>query len=95
MPLTIKLGDVAKPPQATIELQIRKTLDGSLIISDHHKMDIVVQYFILISMEFSIFNSAVNVFIYALYSRKFRKAYTSVLRLKCKKLDSEDIQNDS
>jgi len=43
MPLTIKLGDVAKPPQATIELQIRKTLDGSLIISDHHKMDIVVQ----------------------------------------------------
>lgn len=43
MPLTIKLGDTTPPPQATIELQIRKTLDGSLIISDHHKMDIVVQ----------------------------------------------------
>ena len=43
MPLTIKLGDATKPPQATIELQIKKALDGGLIISDHQKMDIVVQ----------------------------------------------------
>ena len=42
MPLTIKLGDQARPPQATIELKITKSLDGSLIISDHQKMDIVV-----------------------------------------------------
>jgi len=43
MPLKIKLGDaVTPPPQATIELQVRKTLDGNLLITDHHKMDIII-----------------------------------------------------
>jgi hypothetical protein len=44
MPLKIKLGDAAKPlpPQATIKLQVKKTLDGNLLIADHHKMDIII-----------------------------------------------------
>jgi hypothetical protein len=42
MPLTIKLGDATKPPQATVELQVRQTLDGNLLISDHEKMDIII-----------------------------------------------------
>ena len=43
MPLTIKIGKPEpKPPQATVELQVRKTLDGNLLITDHLKMDIVI-----------------------------------------------------
>jgi hypothetical protein len=41
MPLKIKIGKEA-PPQATVELQVRKTLDGNLLITDHLKMDIVI-----------------------------------------------------
>ena len=41
MPLKIKINK-PKPPQATIELQIRKTLAGNLLITDHEKMNIVV-----------------------------------------------------
>ena len=41
MPLKIKLGS-PPPPQATITLQARKTLDGNILISDHHKMNIVI-----------------------------------------------------
>ena len=42
MPLKIKLGKAALPPQATVELQVRQTLDGNLLISDHEKMDIII-----------------------------------------------------
>jgi hypothetical protein len=43
MPLKIKIGTPAPPPpQATIALQARKTLAGNILISDHHKMDIVI-----------------------------------------------------
>jgi|TARA_R100001129_G_scaffold176012_1_gene149591 hypothetical protein len=41
MPLKIKINK-PKPPQATIELQVRKTLAGNLLITDHEKMNIVV-----------------------------------------------------
>ena len=39
MPLKIKFPE---PPQATIELKVRKTLAGNLLINDHEKMDIVI-----------------------------------------------------
>ena len=43
MPLTIRLGKKEPlPTQATIELQVRKTLDGNLLITDHLKMDIII-----------------------------------------------------
>jgi|9_EtaG_2_1085328.scaffolds.fasta_scaffold23252_2 hypothetical protein len=44
MTLKIKINkpEPPKPPQATIELQIRKTLDGNILILDHEKMNIVV-----------------------------------------------------
>jgi hypothetical protein len=47
MPITFKIGDSSaneeqRPIQATIELQISKTLDGNLLINDHKYMDIVV-----------------------------------------------------
>jgi hypothetical protein len=42
MPLKIKLGDTTVPPQATISLEVRKTLDGNILINDHHKMDIII-----------------------------------------------------
>ena len=42
MPLTVKLGDAAKPPQATVELQVSKTMGGNLLITDHEKMDILI-----------------------------------------------------
>jgi hypothetical protein len=42
MPLKIKIASPPKPPQATVELQVRQTLDGNLLISDHEKMDIII-----------------------------------------------------
>ena len=44
MTLKIKINkqEPPKPPQATIELQIRKTLGGNYLIMDHEKMNIVV-----------------------------------------------------
>jgi hypothetical protein len=42
MPLKIKIGKPPAPPQATIELQVRKTLSGNLLINDHDKMDIII-----------------------------------------------------
>ena len=46
MPITIKIGDAAKeekkPIQASISLQIKKTLDGNLLIMDHEYLDIVI-----------------------------------------------------
>ena len=43
MPIKIKIGSPAPlPPQATISIKVKKTLDGNLIISDHSKLDIVV-----------------------------------------------------
>jgi len=49
MPITIKIGDVAvggeekRPVQASVPLQIKKTLDGNLIINDHKYLDIVIR----------------------------------------------------
>ena len=46
MPITIKIGDSAtpekKPIQASISLQIKKTLDGNLLIMDHEYLDILI-----------------------------------------------------
>jgi hypothetical protein len=46
MPIKIKLGDKAqeepKPIQASISLQITKTLDGNLLINDHQYIDIII-----------------------------------------------------
>jgi|TARA_R110002012_G_scaffold142656_2_gene300743 hypothetical protein len=47
MPITIKIGDAAqqeeqKPIQASITLQVKKTLDGNLLINDHKYLDIVI-----------------------------------------------------
>ena len=46
MPITIKIGDSAKeekkPIQASITLQVKKTLDGNLIINDHKYLDIII-----------------------------------------------------
>ena len=47
MPITIKIGDAAqqeepKPIQASIALQVKKTLDGNLLINDHKYLDIVI-----------------------------------------------------
>ena len=46
MPITIKIGDAAteepRPIQASISLQITKTLDGNLIINDHKYLDIII-----------------------------------------------------
>ena len=46
MPITIKIGDAAepakKPIQASVSLQVKKTLDGNLLISDHQYLDILV-----------------------------------------------------
>ncbi len=46
MPITIKIGDSTpeqKPIQASVSLQIKKTLDGNLIITDHEYLDILVK----------------------------------------------------
>ena len=37
--ISIKIG----VPEATVELNARKALDGSLLIMDHSKIDIAVQ----------------------------------------------------
>jgi len=45
MPLKIKIGSPAeetKPIQASISLQITKTLDGNLLINDHKYLDIIL-----------------------------------------------------
>ena len=45
MPLKIKIGSAAeekKPIQASISLQITKTLDGNLLINDHKYLDIII-----------------------------------------------------
>ena len=43
MPLKIKIGSQPPPPpQATIELAVKKTLAGNLLINDHDKMDIII-----------------------------------------------------
>ena len=42
MPLTIKIGTPPREIQATIELRMRKTLDGNILIADHQKMDIMI-----------------------------------------------------
>ena len=46
MPITIKIGDSAtpekKPIQASVSLQIKKTLDGNLLIMDHEYLDILI-----------------------------------------------------
>ena len=46
MPITIKIGDAvkeeSKPVQASIVLQIKKTLDGNLLINDHEYLDILI-----------------------------------------------------
>ena len=35
-------GEEQKPVQATVDLKIRKTLDGSFVVFDHPEIDIVI-----------------------------------------------------
>ena len=42
MPIKITINKKPLPPQATVQLRVRKTLGGNLLISDHSKMDIVI-----------------------------------------------------
>jgi len=45
MPIKIKIGsgaDDKKPIQASISLQVTKTLDGHLLINDHKYLDIII-----------------------------------------------------
>ena len=47
MPITIKIGDATeqqeqKTTQASISLQVKKTLDGNLLINDHEYLDILI-----------------------------------------------------
>ena len=44
MPITIKIGTAAepRPTQASISLQMKKTLDGNLLINDHKYIDILI-----------------------------------------------------
>ena len=46
MPITIKIGDAAepakKPIQASVSLQVKKTLDGNLLVNDHKYLDIII-----------------------------------------------------
>ena len=42
MTVKIKIADLPSPPQATIELNARKTLDGNIMIFDHEDIDIVL-----------------------------------------------------
>ena len=48
MPIKITVGSPESPPEtpkkpiAKVELQIRKTLDGDLLITDHADMDIII-----------------------------------------------------
>ena len=50
MPITIKIGDAVKeepkPIQASIALQVKKTLDGNLLINDHKYLDIIGIFFV-------------------------------------------------
>jgi len=46
MPITIKIGDPSdadkRPIQASVSLQVKKTLGGNLLINDHQYLDIVI-----------------------------------------------------
>ena len=46
MPIKIKIGssetEEKKPVQASIPLQVKKTLDGNLVINDHKYLDIII-----------------------------------------------------
>tara|TARA_R100000664_G_C2710012_1_gene107176 strand:+ start:107 stop:646 length:540 start_codon:yes stop_codon:yes gene_type:complete len=42
MTVKIKIADLPEPPQATIELNARKALDGNIMIFDHEDIDIVI-----------------------------------------------------
>jgi hypothetical protein len=43
MTIKIKLGNAPeKPPQATVSLEIKKTLNGNLLINDHEHIDILI-----------------------------------------------------
>ena len=58
-----------KPPQATVDLKIRKTLDGSFVIFDHPEIDIVImpQMFKIVSFP----KEEMGDHIYATQSRLF------------------------
>jgi hypothetical protein len=46
MPVSIKIGKPAAPPEekpvVTVNLNIRKTLDGDIMIFDHADIDIII-----------------------------------------------------
>ena len=42
MPITIRIGDKANQAKVQIELDIRKSLNGDLMIFDHGDIDIIL-----------------------------------------------------
>ena len=42
MPISLKIIEGDAPKIVTLELKARKTLDGNIMIFDHHDMDIVL-----------------------------------------------------
>ena len=42
MAVTVKIGDAANAPSVTLELDIRKSMNGDLMIFDHGDIDIVL-----------------------------------------------------
>ena len=62
-------GEEQKPPQATVDLKIRKTLDGSFVIFDHPEIDIVIMPQMLKIVSFP--KEEMGDHIYATQSRMF------------------------
>ena len=42
MSITVKIGDAAHAPSVTLELDIRKSMNGDLMIFDHGDIDIIL-----------------------------------------------------
>ena len=62
-------GEEQKPPQATVDLKLRKTLDGSFVIFDHPEIDIVIMPHMLKVISFP--KEEMGDHIYATQSRLF------------------------
>ncbi len=62
-------GEEQKPTQATVHLKMRKTLDGSFVISDHPEIDVVIMPHMLKIVSFP--KEEMGDHIYATQSRLF------------------------
>jgi len=64
-----EVGDEQKPVQATVDLKMRKTLDGSFVVFDHPEIDIVIMPQMLKVVSFP--KEEMGDHIYATQSRLF------------------------